>query len=76
MLMKFSQVVLSLLWSPQLGGNQIFIHLSQPLPFDIDPQPSPVVRLITDAVHLCRLILCVFDWNITLADFAYVSFLL
>ena len=42
--------------------------LSQPFPFDIDPQPSPVVGLIAEALCLCCKVLGLVGWNTTLVD--------
>ena len=42
--------------------------LPQPSPFDVDPQPSPVVRLISEALGLCCEVLALVGWNATLVD--------
>ena len=42
--------------------------LPQPLPFHIGPQPSPVVRLISEALGLYCQVLGLVGWNTTLVD--------
>ena len=42
--------------------------LPQPLPLNIDPQPSPVVGLIAEALGLCCEVLGLVGWNTTLVD--------
>jgi hypothetical protein len=42
--------------------------LPQPFPLYIDPQPSPVVRLITETLGLRCQVLGLVVWNTTLVD--------
>ena len=57
--------------SPPLGETGLVldrITLPQPFPLDIDPQPSPVVGLIAEALGLRCKVLGLVRWNITLVD--------
>ena len=53
----------------------LWVTLPQPFPLDIDPEPSPVVRLIAEALGLRCKVLGLVGWNATLVDVDGHSFL-
>ena len=42
--------------------------LPQPFPLDIDPEPSPIVGLITETLGLCCEAISEFRWNTNFVD--------
>jgi len=57
--------------SPPLGETGLVldrITLPQPFPFHIDPEPSPVVGLIAEALGLRCEVLGLLCWNAPLVD--------
>ena len=56
--------------SPPLweAGLVVVLALPQPFPVDVNPEPSPVVDLIAEALGLCCKVLGLVGWNATLVD--------
>ena len=69
--MQYRNDQLYIISSPAPRGTEPVLPratLPQPFPFNIDPQPPPVVRLIAEALSLSCQVLGLVSWNTTLVD--------